>query len=262
MPGAPPGYVTLRLDRADVVCADHITDATRIALHGRTLYEYAKEHAHARAFSGRGISYAVPLPGDVEQVVVRHNRHGGLLASFTGDLFRPPTRAPLELQTSERLHDIGVPTPRVLGYAIYAGPLGFVRVDVMTREVPSSTDLSAALLSDDASVRVRALRATATLVASLTRAGARHHDLNAKNILMHELADGTLVALVLDVDRVEFGPSNEGVLAATARRPCHRQRAGRASVGVTQRRVSFGDAFVNANGPIGHPFHRELVCAR
>jgi hypothetical protein len=35
-----------------------------------------------------------------------------------GELFRYPTRAPHELETSERLRRAGVATPTMLGYAI------------------------------------------------------------------------------------------------------------------------------------------------
>lgn len=207
----PAGYVQFLAGQTRVVCTEHVRDAVTAVLGDASLYEYAAQHAKARSFSGRGLSYAVPLPGDVEQVVVRHNRHGGLLAPVTGDLFLPPTRAPLELRLSEQLRERGVPTPQVLGYAIYPGPAGLQRADVMTREVRASSDLSVALMSDDASVRQRALRAAAGLVTALSHAGARHHDLNVKNVLLRDTNGGALEAMVLDVDRVTFS-TNADVL--------------------------------------------------
>jgi hypothetical protein len=143
------------------------------------------------------------LPGDVEDVVIRHNRHGGLLAPITGDLFRAPTFAPHELMISERLHEYGIPTPHMLGYVVYAAFPGFARADVVTREVKNSFDLSAALMSDDAAHRAKAVAAAADLTVSLGVIGAQHADLNVKNILLHE-ENGTLNAMVLDVDRVVF----------------------------------------------------------
>ena len=143
---------------------EHVADPIETALAKGTLYEYAARQPNARTLAGRGTTYAVPLPGDVERVVIRHNRHGGLLASLTGDLFRTPTRAPLELQISERLHEARVPTPRMLGYVTYPAAPGFSRADVVTREVANAGDLSAALMSGDAAVRQRALRATMTLL--------------------------------------------------------------------------------------------------
>src|SRR5262249_35779672 len=150
-----------------------------------------------------GTAYAVPLPGDVDRVVVRHNRHGGLLAPLTGDLFRRPSRAPLELQLSQKLIEHGVSTPGVLAYALYSAPLGFCRVDVVTREVPNSFDLSVAFTSDDAALRARAIAATARLLVALSAVGAHHADLNIKNVLLHggQSGDRPLEAMVLDLDR-------------------------------------------------------------
>lgn len=205
----PSGFVRFVIDSSEVVCAKHIAEAVLEALRAGTLYRYAESHPQARPLAGRGVAYAAPLPGDIEHVVVRHNRHGGMLARFTRDLFRPPTLAPLELRISERLRRVGVPTPVMLGYVVYAAPAGFRRADVMTREVRQSRDLSVAIMSDDRSNRERALAATAALVAAMSDAKAQHHDLNVKNVLLHDASDGTVEALVLDVDRVTFVDDSE-----------------------------------------------------
>jgi hypothetical protein len=214
----PRGYVGFTVGKARVVCTEHLAASLRAALTSETLYDFASRQPHARALAGRGTAYAVTLPGDMDGVVVRHNRHGGLLAPLTGDLFRSPTRAPLELRVSERLRALDVPTPRVVAYVRYRAGVGFERADVATREVRDSEDLSAALMSDDARVRVSALHAAAALVAALARAGARHHDLNVKNILINEPRNADLSALVLDVDRVEFTSAGHRVLEANLAR--------------------------------------------
>ena len=214
----PAGYVQFTAGTARVVCTEHLADSLRSALAGSTLYDYASRQPAARALAGRGTAYAVALPGDAERVVIRHIRHGGLLAPLTGDLFRSPTRAPLELRVSERLRALDVPTPRVVAYVRYGAFAGFERADVATREVPESEDLSAALMAKDSSVRVGALIAAATLVATLAQAGVRHHDLNVKNILMHKPRIGDMSALVLDVDRVEFSNPGRDVLEANLAR--------------------------------------------
>ena len=152
------------------------------------------------------------MPDGDARIVVRHNRHGGLLATLTGDRFLHPTRAPYEFDVSTRLLAAGVPTPRVLAYAVYrSGP--FARSDVATRMADVSADLAARLAAADAECRRRDLDLTATLVAQLSRAGARHHDLNAKNVLI-----GVPEAIVLDVDRVTFGWAPEIALAHNLRR--------------------------------------------
>lgn len=179
-------------------------DAVRTAMVSGTLYEYAARHEHGRAFTGRAIAYAVPLP-DGEAVVVRHNWHGGVLAPLTRDWFLPPTRAPHELATALTLAVNGVPTPEIVAYAIYrAGPL-FRRSDVATREVRDGRDLAAILTGGSDDERRAALDATATLIGALSACGARHHDLNVKNVLLARSAAAGHIAYVLDVDRVEFG---------------------------------------------------------
>jgi lipopolysaccharide kinase (Kdo/WaaP) family protein len=183
-------------------------EAVRIALKSGTLYEYAAQHEEARSLAGRGVAYAVPLPNG-EPVVVRHNRHGGLLAPLTGDRFLSPTRAPHELQVSLRLARNGVPTPAIIAYVVYrAGPL-LRRSDVASREVRDASDLGVILARNDATERRAALDATAALIGALSASGARHHDLNVKNVLLARPPgggrQGSLTAYVLDVDRVEFG---------------------------------------------------------
>jgi 3-deoxy-D-manno-octulosonic acid kinase len=200
----PNGFVGFAVGPSSVVCARHVSDAVREALSAGTLYQYAEQHPRVRPLAGRGIVYAVPLPNDVEQVVIRHNRHGGLLAPLTRDLFRAPTRAPAELRISEQLRKYGIPTPAMLGYVIYDGPAGFKRVDVITREVQNSFDLSTALMSPDADQRAKGISAAADAVVVLGTVGARHHDLNVKNILLHTAENGALAAFILDVDRVVF----------------------------------------------------------
>lgn len=201
----PNGYARFVVGKARVVCVESVAKVLRDALTGGTLYDFAGRHPQARTLVGRGASYAIPLPEN-ERVVVRHNRHGGLLASLTGDLFLAPTRAPLELDISEKLRSLSVPTPRVLAYVTYPATPGFERADVMTREVVNAQDLSAALMSGDSAERDRALIATASLLKELADADARHHDLNIKNVLLQPSADGGVPqAFVLDVDRVTFG---------------------------------------------------------
>jgi hypothetical protein len=192
----PPGYTRVRAGGADAVCLAGSAGAVAAALAAyRTLYAYAAAHPARRAFEGRAPAYAVPLPDGAGDVVVRHAWHGGALRRLTRDLFAPPTRAPRELRTSERLRAAGVPTPAVVAFARYPAPLGLRRVDVATRLVPGARDLAAVLrpdgdAGDAAGDRLRAgwLDATAALLAALARAGARHPDLNLKNVLLAEAA--------------------------------------------------------------------------
>jgi 3-deoxy-D-manno-octulosonic acid kinase len=169
--------------------------------HG-TLYAAAAATPGRREYTGRAPAYGIAL-GDT-RVVVRHSRHGGLLAPLTGDLFLPPTRAAREREVATRLAEAGVPTPEVLAYAIYrAGPL-VRRADVVTREIEGARDLAAHPATLDAKAAVQAL------LRALERATAVHPDLNAKNILLAD-REGVLTAYVIDVDRVVFRSSARGV---------------------------------------------------
>lgn len=173
-----------------------------------TLYEVASRDLGARTLAGRGAAYAIALPVSGIHAVVRHNRHGGLLAPLTRDLFLPPTRAPHELLVSLRLAELGVHTPAVLIYGVQTVGMLFRRADLVTREIPHGRDLASYMMPDVAEdARAAAWRATRALVRALNTAGARHHDLNVKNVLLAPGPVG-LVAWVLDVDRVVFGPAN------------------------------------------------------
>jgi tRNA A-37 threonylcarbamoyl transferase component Bud32 len=135
----------------------------------------------------------------------------------TGDRFIAPTRAPHELRASIRLAEAGVATPEVVAYATYPAGI-FRRSDVATREIVGGRDLAELLgVHDDVDV-ASVIQATGELLRALERAGARHPDLNAGNVLVS--VDGNNHrALVLDVDRVVFGTRGDrDIGAATLRR--------------------------------------------
>jgi 3-deoxy-D-manno-octulosonic acid kinase len=204
----PPGYTRASVGRVDAVChADAVHAVVDAVVEARTLYAYAERHPERQAFRGRAPTYAAPLPQGAGRVVVRHAWHGGLLRGVTRDLYLPPTRAPGELRMSEWLRAAGVRTPRVVAYVRYPAPLGLCRVDVATELVPDGRDLAAVLrpAPDDhhaAALRDAWTEATADLVAGLTRLGARHPDLNLKNVLLARDEAGATRAWVLDVDVV------------------------------------------------------------
>jgi 3-deoxy-D-manno-octulosonic acid kinase len=215
----PMGYTRFAASGADVVVLGACEEAVRRAVGDRSLYDYAATHPNRRELRGRGVAYAVPLPDDT-RVVVRHSRHGGLLAPVTGDRFLAPTRAPHELRTALRLADAGVPTPEVIAYATYPAGGVLQRSDVATREVVGGSDLAHVLAVPGAgAARAGALEATAELLRALERAGARHPDLNVTNVLIVTDDGRSARALVLDVDRVVFGNAGDrGIGDANVRR--------------------------------------------
>lgn len=215
----PAGYVRRRAGPAVLVARADVADAAARALAaGGTLYDYAAAHPARRTLHGRAPVYAAPLPGGF-RVVVRHSRHGGLLAPVTGDRFLGASRAPGELATALRLAAAGVPTPDVVAYVRYPAGALLCRSDVATGEVADADDLGAVLADDARAAAVDAwLPAVMALLVRLRRAGARHPDLNVKNVLLAPSGRGA-TAYVLDVDRISFTtPDDARAAAANAAR--------------------------------------------
>ncbi len=215
----PAGYTVLQVGRATALVREGLQGDAEALLAGGSLHAQAARVPGARALVGRDVAYAISLPVSGERVVVRHNRHGGLLARATGDRFLWPSRGPRELEIAGRLRAMGIPTPAVEIVAITAaGPL-LVRCDVATAEVAHARDLSALLISDAlVDQRTAAWPAVRVLLESLAAQGVRHHDLNVKNILIADGAGGPQ-AVLLDVDRVTFHSAGT---AHVARRNCAR----------------------------------------
>jgi hypothetical protein len=201
----PTGYVRITAGRCwAVALAAHADDARALLAEG-ALYEAAARDLGARSMQGRGVAYAIALPVSGLRVVVRHNRHGGLLAPITRDLFLPPTRAPHELEMALRLTALGIRTPPVVMYGIEQRAAVLRRSDVVTREIVDGRDLASYMMPGEApTARAAAWAATRELLRMLAAAGARHHDLNVKNILLSG-SGSALDAWVLDVDRVRLG---------------------------------------------------------
>lgn len=204
----PAGYLRLTVNGRSAVVSVWAAAAIRTLLAEGTLHDWAASQKVSDPLQGRGINYGVMLPagtqsGATTPVVVRRNRHGGLLGPVTGELFLAPTRAPLELANSVRLAAAGVSTPEVIAYALYPAFMNFVYCDVVTRRLAKGADFPEAWRTAAAPDRATMLRQLASLLQSLSRAGAWHADLNLKNIYV--AGNGAAMQLsVLDVDRVTF----------------------------------------------------------
>ena len=141
-----------------------------------------------------------------------------------------------------------MPTPDVIAYAVYpAGPV-FLRADVATAEVPDARDLGDLLASTAPGdpERAEALPLVGELLIFLERAGARHPDLNVKNILIGR-DDEARQALVIDVDRVVFDrPLSPSVTAANQARLLRSIRRGVERRGVRMRDDDYRLLFARA----------------
>ncbi|MES2176831.1 MAG: lipopolysaccharide kinase InaA family protein [Gemmatimonadota bacterium] len=216
---ATPGYERLEAGRCVVVVRSDLVADARVLLAEGTLYEAAARDLGARVLHGRGPVYSIALPVSGTRAVVRRNRHGGLFAPITRDLFLPPTRAPRELAIANRLIAAGVRTPPVLMYGVVSVGGIARRADVVTQEIGDSRDLATYMMPGESSAsRSAAWSAARTLLAGLAKAGVRHPDLNVKNILI-TAGDSVPHAWVLDVDVVQFGtPGDEQLVRANTAR--------------------------------------------
>lgn len=186
--------------------ADLADELAQLVASAGTLYDWAGGQPQPRALRGRAPVYIATLPVAQRQVVVRHGWHGGLLAPITRDLFRRPTRAPLELARSAELRHLGIPTTEVLGYALYAAPLGLARVDVVTAYVDDTADLGMVIAGLAPHVDCDgALEATLRLLEQLAQHAVIHPDLNVKNILLRTTHEQDPQAMVIDIDVVRIG---------------------------------------------------------
>jgi hypothetical protein len=207
-----PGYARITSPRARGIALESCKSALESILVNEALYDFAARQPDARKFQGRATVYAVELPDNCGGVVVRRSMRGGWLAGLNTDLFLPPTRGLRELIASLRLRSAGVSTPEVVAFLVYPAGSVLRRGDVLTREI-FGEDLGV-VLSGPSEKRSVALESAAALVASLSRAGVHHADLNLRNILISSDA-----AYILDIDRVRFHvPGDPIVLRANIER--------------------------------------------
>ena len=202
----PPGYMRHGTAGYELVARDTVIDAMREVLdeHG-SLYDWASRRPQPRALKGRAPVYVATLPRTDAVLAVRHAWHGGMLAPVTGDRFRAPTRAPIELANSLRLEALGVRTTQLLGYVLYPAGPSLRRVDVATRFIPDAVDLGAVLAGLAPGITAtQALPVVTGLLVTLARHGVLHPDLNVKNVLLFHDAREQLLAIPIDVDVVRF----------------------------------------------------------
>lgn len=196
-----------------------VAEFTALVREHGTLYDWAASQPQPRALRGRAPVYVATLPESQRTVVVRHAWHGGLLAPFTRDLFRRPTRAPLEVECSIALRALGIPSTEVVAYALYPVAFGLARVDVCSAYVPDAADLGMIIAGLTGHVGCDgALTATLELLERLARHGVVHADLNVKNILVRTPPGGAAEALVIDVDVVRFGATPAEAMARNVAR--------------------------------------------
>lgn len=219
-PAPPPaGYARERLGSTELVARADLLPQVAAAVRETSLYRYAASRPGVRVLEGRGPVYVAPLPEGGPTVVVRHTRHGGLLAPITRDRFAGATRAPRELAMSLRLHAMGIATPTLVAYVLYPAGPGLRSSDIATLLIDHSADLAAILGGTAPAVeRDAAITAASLLLVAMARGGVRHADLNLKNILIANAGASMPRAYLLDIDRVHVDSARAKVAVANAAR--------------------------------------------
>ncbi len=187
-PALPPDYESFAHGGATVLARRDVAAAVRQALaDAGTLYRWAAAQPGRRVFVGRGEAYGVTLGG--VPAVVRHARHGGLLAPLLRDLYVGEPRFFREAALARQLAGGGVRTPDVLAGVRYgAGPAH--RADVATAEV-AAVDLVELFYGERppaGEARAAALAALGHLVRRLHDLGFVHPDLQLRNLLLEPAA--------------------------------------------------------------------------
>lgn len=160
---------------------------------------------------GRGTAWFVRHDG--RDWVLRHYRRGGMLGPWLGDRYLwlglERTRAVREWHLLAALLARGLPVPRPVAARVRRSTLCY-RADLITERIPGAESLARALTR--APLAPEAWRAVGGCVRRFHRAGVRHADLNAHNILLA----GEKVYLV-DFDRGALGAPGSWQAANLAR---------------------------------------------
>lgn len=199
-PALPPDFETWTFAGGTAAARHDVAGAVRAALAAEgTLYRWAAAQPGRTTFVGRGEAYAVALGST--PAVVRHARHGGLLAPLLGDRFWGRPRFHHEAELSRRLVAGGVRTPGVLAGVRYrAGPAH--RADVATEQI-AGADLVEVFYGErppEGPRRLAALEALGALVRHLHDLGYVHPDLQLRNLLLTGAGGPAPRAWLLDVD--------------------------------------------------------------
>jgi len=207
----PKGFISEDHANSALVLREDIADALRPLIE-RPPLEQAFILRRARFLQGRGPTPSLLLlPG--LRVVLRTYRHGGMLQGLTRDLFVGLLPRPFrELAVSEHARARGIPTPPVLGAAVYPviGPI--YRGVIAVAEVEDARDgLSVLHQAESLSARQQRklfqqlLSLAGRSVAIAHEGGLVHTDLNVKNLLF---CPDPLSVYLLDLDacRLEPGP--------------------------------------------------------
>jgi tRNA A-37 threonylcarbamoyl transferase component Bud32 len=140
--------------------------------------------------------------------IVRHYTHGGLLRRVLGDRFLLSSRPFREMRITEEIRDRGLPTVEVLAALRHPVWGLFCRGELITREIPETSDLASFLLTlgttasaEEIALRRKTLIEAGRTVKRMHDLGIYHQDLNLKNLLVQPGDQGDPRVYIIDFDR-------------------------------------------------------------
>jgi 3-deoxy-D-manno-octulosonic acid kinase len=172
-------------------------DPERTALPDNSWFEPTHWRAQGRTSAG-GRGGVLFIDTGANRWVLRHYRRGGWMSAVLADRYiwrgAERTRAFREWRLLHHLHAQGLPVPAPVATRYVRNGLWY-RADLLTETLPPARTLAETVASG---IRLDAVwRNVGSTLARFHRAGVRHADLNAHNIL---LGEGGQV-WVLDFDR-------------------------------------------------------------
>lgn len=155
-----------------------------------------QQKGSASANAGRGSACKIELQG--RACFLRHYRRGGLIGKLLHDQYlwlgAGRTRVVREMAITQKLYQLGLPAPLVIGGRLSRSGLTY-RCDLITQALPVNSSMAEALTSLDLSRWAQ----IGHVIAQFHAAGLWHADLNAHNI---QLSDEQ--AWLIDFDRAVF----------------------------------------------------------
>lgn len=152
---------------------------------------------------GRGASQKIMLEG--EPFVLRRYLRGGLMAKISYEhylwLGKGQTRPYKELEVLKYAKQMQLPVPACLAYCVEKKGL-FYRAAIMTEFLSNEGTLASYLNKFE--LNKKHWRSLAKVIKKMHDAQINHADLNADNILVHDLKEGALGFSLIDFDKAKI----------------------------------------------------------
>lgn len=152
---------------------------------------------------GRGASQKIMLDGN--HFVLRRYLRGGLMAKLSYDCYlwmgKRFTRPYKELEVLEYAKKQKLPVPSCLAYCVDKKGI-FYRAAIMTEFLPNEGTLASYLNMFE--INEKHWHLLAKVIKKMHEAKINHADLNADNILVHELKEGELGFSLIDFDKAKI----------------------------------------------------------